>query len=145
VNTAIYSPTGTSAGIGFAVPVDTVNRIIPQLLATGKVSRPYMGAALSDAVSTQVSGPRGVKGIVVAGVEPDSPAAKAGLRGLQDAGDGRIALGDIIQQADGKPVQRVDDLFAALERRKAGETMKLQVLRDGSPVEITVTLAPAQQ
>ena len=144
VNTAIYSPSGVSSGIGFAVPVDTVNRIIPQLLATGKVIRPYLGVQVSDAVSNQVSGQRGLNGVVVAGVEPDSPAAKAGLRGLQDAGNGRMMLGDIIQQADGKPVRRADDLFAALERHKAGETIKLQVLRDGSPVEIEITLGPPQ-
>jgi S1-C subfamily serine protease len=144
VNTAIYSPSGVSSGIGFAVPVDTVNRIIPQLLATGKVIRPYLGVQVSDAVSNQVSGQRGLNGVVVAGVEPDSPAAKAGLRGLQDAGNGRMMLGDIIQQADGKPVRRADDLFAALERHKAGETIKLQVLRDSSPVEIEITLGPPQ-
>jgi 2-alkenal reductase len=95
-------------------------------------------------VSNQVSGQRGLNGVVVAGVEPDSPAAKAGLRGLQDAGNGRMMLGDIIQQADGKPVRRADDLFAALERHKAGETIKLQVLRDSSPVEIEITLGPPQ-
>jgi S1-C subfamily serine protease len=145
VTTAIFSPSGTSAGIGFAVPVDTVNRIIPQLLASGKVSRPYMGAALSDAVSNQVAHQRDVNGIVVAGVEPNSPAAQAGLRGLQDTGDGRMVLGDIIQQADGKQLRRVDDLFAVLERHKAGETIKLLVLRDGHPLEVPITLAPPQQ
>jgi S1-C subfamily serine protease len=145
VTTAIFSPSGTSAGIGFAVPVDTVNRIIPQLLASGKVSRPYMGAALSDAVSNQVAHQRDVNGIVVAGVEPNSPAAQAGLRGLQDTGNGRMVLGDIIQQADGKQLRRVDDLFAVLERHKAGETIKLQVLRDGHPLEVSITLAPPQQ
>jgi S1-C subfamily serine protease len=125
--------------------VDTVNRIIPQLLASGKVSRPYMGAALSDAVSNQVAHQRDVNGIVVAGVEPNSPAAQAGLRGLQDTGDGRMVLGDIIQQADGKQLRRVDDLFAVLERHKAGETIKLLVLRDGHPLEVPITLAPPQQ
>jgi S1-C subfamily serine protease len=145
VNTAIYSPTGTSAGIGFAVPVDTVNRIIPQLLAEGRVSRPYMGVQVSDAVSNQVTGRRGMQGVVVAGVEPNSPAAQAGLRGMQETADGGMVLGDIIQEADGKPVRTVDELFAALERHKAGETIRLQVLREGRTQEVAVTLAPPQQ
>ena len=145
VNTAIYSPSGASSGIGFAVPVDTVNRIIPQLLATGKVTRPYLGAQMSDAVSEQLSAQRGINGVVIAAVEPDSPAAQAGLRGLVEAGEGRIAIGDVIQRADGKEVRRVDDVFAVLERHKAGETITLQVLRDGKPVEVTITLAPPQQ
>jgi S1-C subfamily serine protease len=145
VNTAIFSPSGASAGIGFAVPVDTVNRIIPQLLAEGRVSRPYLGVQVSDAISAQVTGQRGVAGVVVAAVEPDSPAGRAGLRGMQEAPDGRMLVGDIIQQADGKPVRTVDELFAALERRRGGDTLRLTVLREGKTQELTVTLGPPQQ
>ena len=144
VNTAIFSPSGTSSGVGFAVPVDTVNRIIPQLLAEGKVSRPYLGVQVSDPVSEQVLGRRGVPGVLVMGVEADSPAEKAGLRGVQQTAEGLI-LGDIIQQAAGKPVRRVDELFAILERHKPGETLRLKVLRDGKSVEVDVILAPPQQ
>jgi len=144
VNTAIYSPSGTSSGVGFAVPVDTVNRIIPQLLAEGRVSRPYLGVQMSDPVSEQVLGRRGVPGVLIMGVEADSPAEKAGLRGVEQTAEGLI-LGDVIQQAAGKPVRRVDELFAILERHKPGETLRLQVLRNGKSVDVDVTLAPPQQ
>jgi S1-C subfamily serine protease len=144
VNTAIYSPSGTSSGVGFAVPVDTVNRIIPQLLAEGRVSRPYLGVQVSDPVSEQVLGRRGVPGVLIMGVEADSPAEKAGLRGVEQTAEGLI-LGDVIQQAAGKPVRRVDELFAILERHKPGETLRLQVLRNGKSVDVDVTLAPPQQ
>ena len=144
VNTAIFSPTGTSSGIGFAVPVDTVNRIIPQLLAEGKVSRPYLGVQVSDPMSEQVLGRRGVPGVLILGVEADSPADRAGLRGVQQTAEGLI-VGDIIQGAAGKPVRRVDELFAILERHKPGQTLRLEVLRNGKTVEVDVTLAPPQQ
>ena len=144
VNTAIFSPTGTSSGIGFAVPVDTVNRIIPQLLAEGRVSRPYLGVEVSDPISEQVLARRGVPGVLIIGVEEGSPADKAGLRGVQQTAEGLI-LGDIIQQAAGKPVRRVDELFAVLERHKPGQTLRLQVLRNGKSVEVDVTLAAPQQ
>jgi S1-C subfamily serine protease len=145
VNTAIFSPSGTSSGIGFAVPVDTINRIIPQLLAEGRVSRPYLGVQMSDALSEQVSGQRGVPGVLVVGVDPDSPAERAGLRGVERAANGALIIGDIIQQASGKPVRRVDDLLAILERHTAGQTIRLQVLRAGKQVDVDVTLAPPQQ
>jgi S1-C subfamily serine protease len=145
VNTAIYSPSGASSGIGFAVPVDTVNRIIPQLLAEGKVSRPYLGAEVSDAMSEQVSGQRGVPGVLVVSVAPGSPAEQAGLRGVQQTADGDLILGDIIQQAGGKTVRKADDLFAVLERHRAGDRVTLQVLRGGTKHEITVPLAPPPQ
>jgi len=145
VNTAIFSPSGVSSGIGFAVPVDTVNRIIPQLLAEGRVSRPYLGVQVSDPLSEQVSGQRGVPGVLIVSVEPGSPAEKAGLRGVEQAASGALILGDIIQQAAGKPVRKVDELFAVLERHKPGQTIRLQVLRQGKQVDVDVTLAAPQQ
>ncbi len=145
VNTAIYSPSGTSSGIGFAVPVDTVNRIIPQLLAEGKVSRPYLGAQVSDAMSEAVAAQRGVQGVLVVSVEPDSPAEEAGLRGVTESPNGGIVLGDIIQQAAGKPVRKVDELFAVLERHKPGQTIMLQVVRDGRRRDVNLTLGASRE
>ncbi|HEV2295692.1 MAG TPA: trypsin-like peptidase domain-containing protein [Tepidisphaeraceae bacterium] len=145
VNTAIYSPSGAWSGIGFAVPVDTVNRIIPQLLAEGKVTRPYIGAQVSDALSEAVSGQRGLSGVLVVSVEPGSPAEQAGLRGVTESPDGGIILGDIVQQAEGKAVRKVDELFAVLERHKPGQTITLQILRNGQRQDVKVTLAPPRQ
>ncbi|MDQ3440422.1 MAG: trypsin-like peptidase domain-containing protein, partial [Planctomycetota bacterium] len=145
VNTAIFSPSGASSGIGFAVPVDTVNRIIPQLLAEGKVSRPYLGAQVSDALSEQVAGQRGMSGVLVVSVETDSPAERAGLRGVQQKADGNLILGDVIQQVAGKPVRRVDELFAVIEQHKARQTIELRILREGKEIDVSVTLAPPQQ
>src|SRR5205814_1306341 len=108
VNTAIFSPSGTYAGIGFAVPVDTVNRVVPELIARGKIVRPDMGVRLSDPISEQVTRDMGVEGILIIGVEPGSPAEVAGLRGTRQLPDGSLQLGDVIEKIDGKQVRIAD-------------------------------------
>src|SRR5439155_4176558 len=85
MNTAIYSPSGSSAGIGFAVPVDTVNRVVPQIIAYGKVLHPKLGVN-NHPVLDQLALRRGIKGLVIFTVDDGSPAAKAGLRGIRDVG-----------------------------------------------------------
>jgi S1-C subfamily serine protease len=140
VNTAIYSPSGASAGIGFAVPVDTVNRVVPQLLAGGSVTRPFMGVRVSDPVSRQITRQLGVEGLVVIHVEPDSPAARAGIRGTTQDSDGSITPGDVIQALDGKPVKTTDQLFALLERHKGGDVVTVKIFRDGESRDVDVTL-----
>src|SRR5205814_8411634 len=80
INTAIYSASGASAGIGFAFPVDTINRVAPQLIAQGQISRPYLGVRSSDPISQQITTRMKAQGLLVLVVEPDSPAARAGLR-----------------------------------------------------------------
>jgi S1-C subfamily serine protease len=85
INTAIYSPSGSSAGIGFAVPVDTVNAIIPQLVAQGKVIRPFMGVRISDPIGQQITQRMGVSGLLIMVVEPGSPAERSGLRGTRSS------------------------------------------------------------
>ena len=137
VNTQIASPSGASVGIGFAVPVDTVSRVVPQLLAHGKMVRPLLGIAVaSDLVLRRA----GVKGVLVISVAPGSAAAQAGLRGTSRADDGSLVLGDIIQELGGKGVESVDDLYAALDRRRPGEKVKVRLLRDGKARELEVTL-----
>lgn len=141
VNTAIYSPSGASAGIGFAIPVDNVNRIVPQLIKTGKVARPDLGAVFDERLNQSVIDQTGVPGALVLGIDPGSPAAAAGLRPTQRSG-GRIILGDMIDQIDGKPVKSVADLNAELERHSNGDKITLGVEREGKHVEVPVTLGP---
>ena len=142
VTTAIYSPSGAYAGIGFAIPVDEVNRIVPRLIRDGKFIRPTIGIqAAPPNVQEALKLP---KGVAVIGVFPDSPAQKAGLRPFQRGQDGNVVQGDIIVAFDGKPVATVDDLLELLEQRKPGETVNLTVQRGEQKVELPVTLAIAQ-
>src|SRR5205807_1636522 len=138
VNTAIYSPSGAYAGIGFAIPVDDVNRVVPQLIRQGKVVRPGLGVQLApDQVVRQL----GLKGALVLDVEPDSPAAKAGIRPTRRDENNRLLLGDVIVALDGKPVQSAKDLRDMLEQHQVGDTVKLTVLRDEKEEQLTATLA----
>jgi S1-C subfamily serine protease len=140
VNTAIYSPSGAYAGIGFAVPVDTVNRIVPQLIKNGRVSRPELGATfLDDRLNQSLTRRMGKQGVLVFGVEPGSPAEKAGLRPTQRAG-GAIIPGDVIVKLDGKDVTGIDSLNALLERYQPGDKVKLNVFREGQNADVPVTL-----
>ena len=139
VNTAIYSPSGASAGIGFAIPVDNVNRIVPQLIKSGKVSRPDLGAVFDERLNQPITARTGIQGALVLGVNENSPAAAAGLKPTQRIG-GQIVLGDVIDQINGKDVRSVAELNALLERYSAGDVVKLRVLREGEHVEVAVTL-----
>ncbi len=132
VTTAILSPSGTSAGIGFAIPVDIVNRVVPELIKTGRVPTPGIGiVSANEAATTRL----GAEGVVIVRVAPNSPADRAGLRGV----DLRIgALGDVIVEADGKPVQRLADLTDVLEKTKIGSAIDLTVLRDGARRKVSV-------
>ncbi|ANM32411.1 2-alkenal reductase [Acidobacteria bacterium Mor1] len=139
VNTAIYSPSGASAGIGFAVPVDTVNRLVPQLIDHGKAIQPGIGiGTLRDDVSARY----GIQGLVVSQVFRDTPAARAGLRGLTRDSRGRLELGDIIVAADGSPVRRIDDLLRVFEDAGVGRDVTLTLERDGEKRDVKVELVP---
>jgi 2-alkenal reductase len=135
VNTAIYSPSGASAGIGFAIPVDTVNRVVPLLIRDGRVPNPIIGVALaSESATTRL----GIEGLVVVNVVPGSPAAKAGLRGVDQATG---ELGDIIITADGKDVRSLADLTSVLEAKGVGATVPLGIIRNGRSITADVTIA----
>jgi 2-alkenal reductase len=125
VNTAIYSPSGTNAGIGFAIPVDVVNRIVPELIKSGRVPTAGIGILVA---SEQVAARLGISGVVIAGVSPGSPAAAAGLAGITERGG---ELGDVVTAADGRPIQRLADLTEALETAGVGKTVRLTVQRGG--------------
>jgi 2-alkenal reductase len=134
VNTAILSRTGSWAGVGFAVPVATVNSIVPQLVATGKVPRPGIGVAL---LSEEAAARSGAEGLVVAQVFPGSAAERAGLRGF-DRRTGRP--GDIITAANGRPVHTISDLAEVLEEIGIGKMVDLTIVRDGRRRTIAVRI-----
>jgi S1-C subfamily serine protease len=140
VNTAIYSPTGSSAGIGFAVPIDTINRVIPQLVARGKVLRPYTGLQFSDAINREVMGQLGIQGVLVLGVDENSPAQQAGIRPTLETDEG-FQLGDIIIMVDDAKVVMPDQINAILEQHSPGDTIALTVWRDGDTQKVPLKLA----
>ncbi|MEZ5890936.1 MAG: trypsin-like peptidase domain-containing protein [Xanthobacteraceae bacterium] len=134
VNTAIYSPSGSNAGIGFAIPVDTVNRVVPELIRTGRVPTPGIGIVSAD---EPVASRLGVEGVVVVRTIPDSPADRAGLRGV-DRTSG--ALGDVIVAADGKPVRRLGDLTELLEQKGVGQTIELTIKRNTGTTTVSLVI-----
>lgn len=140
VNTAIYSPSGSSAGIGFAVPVDSVNRVVPQLIATGRYAPPVLGV-VHDPRGDALLARAGLVGVMVLDVLPGSPAARAGLRPAALTPDGRLRLGDVILSLDGVATQTSADLLAALDARQAGDSVRLEILREGARTEVEITLA----
>ncbi|HEY5718949.1 MAG TPA: trypsin-like peptidase domain-containing protein [Gammaproteobacteria bacterium] len=134
VNTAIISGSGASAGIGFAVPVDVVNRVVPQVIANGKAARPGIGISAADeALAARL----GIDGIVVMEVVPGGSAARAGLRGVDRVAQ---ALGDVITHVDGNRVRTLAELALELERVGIGNSARLTVLRDGREVSVAVTV-----
>ncbi|MBI3448795.1 MAG: trypsin-like peptidase domain-containing protein [Acidobacteria bacterium] len=141
VNSAIYSPSGGSAGIGFAVPVDTVRKLVPQLIAHGKAVRPGIGITL---VSDSVAGRLGLKGIAIYRVRTGSPADAAGLQGVRSSRMGDVVLGDVIVAVEGRPVESSDDLLDAFETAGEGATVRLTVERSGHRRDVMVKLAAVE-
>ena len=140
VNTAIYSPSGAYAGIGFAIPEHAVRWVVPDLIRYGRVNRPTLGVELGPESWNQQLG---IEGAVIARVEPGSGADRAGLRGIQQGRGRRVELGDVIQSVDGKPVSSTGELILALEQRKAGDVVRVGILRNGRKQEVQVRLDPA--
>ena len=143
MNTMIYSRSGGSSGIGFAVPVSFIARIVPELIKYGKIVRPGMGISiLSTGQKYYLIGDRA--GVVVNEVVPGGPAAKAGLRGLRRLPGGRVAAGDIIVGVESFVVRDFDDLYNAFDRFKPGDTVSLKIERGGKPLTLSVTLVNIQ-
>jgi S1-C subfamily serine protease len=142
INTAIFSPTGASAGIGFAVPVDTVNRVVPELIRTGRYIRPALGIEADEALNQRLQSTFGVAGVFLLRVAPGSAAERAGLQGATASREGGIAPGDVIVAIDGKPVDTVGRLLGRLDDFQVGDTVRLTVVRDGREREVAVTLQP---
>ncbi len=143
VNTAIYSPSGAYAGIGFAVPVDTVNRIIPRLVRDGRITRPKLGIIIDDRLGGQITRQMGVEGVLVLGVEENSSAAAAGLRPTQRLRNGRIIPGDVITRINQTPVRNTEDLLVALSKYEPGQTITLTLLREGREQTLELKLDSA--
>ena len=141
INTAIYSPSGASAGIGFAVPVDTVMRVVPQLIKSGKYIRPALGIGADEQINERLNAITGTKGVVVLRVHPGSTAEKAGLKGVTETPKG-VILGDIIVAVNGKDVYSVQKLLTRLDDHKVGDAIQLTVVHQGEKRDLTVTLQP---
>lgn len=142
INTMIYSPTGASAGIGFAVPVDTVNRVVPQLISRGKYIRPGLGITVDSTLNNRLIGMLEVKGVVILSVNPGTAAEKAGLEGATISRDGRVKPGDIIVALDGHLIESVDELLSKLDKYKVGDVVQVTVLRAENEVTLPVVLQP---
>lgn len=128
VNTMIYSPSGASAGIGFAIPVNTVKEVVPELIKHGRIVRPVLGVAVApDHWARQI----GIQGVPILRVEPNSAAAQAGLQGAKRNAWGQISLGDVIVAIEDYPVTNDDQLLSALEHFKPGDRVNVSVVRDG--------------
>jgi len=127
MNTAIYSPSGASAGIGFAIPVDTMKIVVDSIITTGRVNRAIIGISY---LASDQSRALGIKqGVLVLEVPPGSSAEKAGLRGTARTSMGLIELGDIIVQVDADEIKNEADLFKALDKHKPGDRVELKVAR----------------
>ncbi len=140
INTAIYSPSGAYAGIGFAVPVDTVNRVVPQLIARGHYQRPSLGIRIDNRLSQMILQQLQVQGVPVLSIEPGSAAAKAGLQGARIAGNGGLIPGDIIQHIGSYDIKDAKSLLDALDHYRSGDRVDIRFLRDGVVQQSTLTL-----
>jgi S1-C subfamily serine protease len=137
INTAIVSPSGAYAGVGFAVPSDTVTRIVPQLIDKGRISRAGMGVQfLPDRIARRA----GVEGVALYEVLPNSPAARAGVTGVEITRRGEMVLGDVIEAIDQTPVREIEDLRAALDLRQPGDEVTLYLNRSGKRREAKLRL-----
>jgi S1-C subfamily serine protease len=142
VNTQIASPSGASAGIGFSIPVDEVNRIVPRLIRDGRFVRPALGVSSgAPGLQRALNLP---KGVIVVQVAPGSPAAKAGLQAFRRSNKGEVVGGDVITAIDDQNISDLDGMLSALEQRAAGESVTLTVWRGGQTRKQSVTLVASE-
>ena len=138
VTTAIYSPSGASAGIGFAIPVDEINRIVPRLVRDGRITRPALGiTTANDTLRRALQLPAG---LALVQVTPGGPAARAGLQAFARARDGSITAGDVLSAINDEPVSSLDDMLTLLEKRQPGDSVVLTLWRGGRSRKQTVVL-----
>ena len=141
INTAIYSPSGASAGIGFAVPVDTVMRVVPQLITSGRYSQPTLGIESEEAINDRLKRASGLDGVFILRVDPGSAADRAGLAAASRTPRG-VAPGDVVVALNGRPVSRVGDLLARLDDFGVGQSVELTLVRGGEQRTVSLALEP---
>jgi S1-C subfamily serine protease len=141
VNSAIISPSGAFAGIGFAIPVDKVKRVVAELIKRGKIMEPTIGV---EPAPDQWVKRLGLKGVLVLNVLPGSPAAKAGIRPMRRASGGRIVLGDLIVALDDTDVESADDYLDVLQNHRVGDSVVVTLKREGTRQKVKATVVAAQ-
>jgi S1-C subfamily serine protease len=141
VNTAIYSPSGTSAGIGFAIPVDEVNRVVPQLIQHHKVVRPDLGVTVAP---EEFTAHNRIRGVPILSVKPDGPAHKAGVMPMREDPRRGLVLGDVILTIDDQPITSRGDLLDLLEKRNPGDKVTVKVRRNRDEKTLELTLGSAE-
>jgi S1-C subfamily serine protease len=143
INSQIFSRSGGSVGVGFAVPVNTAKRVVPQLIQYGAVNRPKLGASLPSVADLIERGyPLPVRqGLVVYQVVPNGSAQRAGLQGIGNGGE----IGDIILSVDNQKMNSLDDLYRLLDKKQIGDTVNVEVYRQGNTVTVPLRLLPSQQ
>jgi len=144
INTAIYSPSGASSGVGFAIPIDTVKTIVSTLIEKGQVLRPQLGVSLFETKALKALG-LDIPGVAVIEVAPDSPAAKAGIVGMSRLNNGDIQVGDIITSFDGSPVKDESDVYRLLDKYNPGDTILVGLLRDHKKIQVQIQLGAARR
>jgi S1-C subfamily serine protease len=154
INSAIFSTTGQFAGVGFAIPSDTMTKVVPSLITSGSFQHPWLGVAGRDMTPgiAERLGLEEPRGFLVMDVVADSPAEKAGIKaGSQDATIDGVPVklgGDVIVGVDNKTVRKIDDILVYLQREKSvGDDLQLTILRDGKKMQVTAVLGarPNQQ
>ena len=139
INTAMFSLSGTYAGIGFAVPVDTVNRIVPQIIKAGHYQRPKLGITINESLNKEITKELGISGVAVIEVQPDSAAERSGLNGVVIKNN-TIISGDVIVGIDQHKVENTKMLLFTLEKYHIGDRVKLKIMRNKKEVEIPLVL-----
>jgi putative serine protease PepD len=144
INSQILSPSGASAGVGFAIPVSIAKRVVPELIKNGMVSRPKLGISSRDVkyLKGQVELPVS-EGVMIWQIAPNSSASAAGLRGLAQTAEGDVVMGDIIVAIDGEKVNEKDDLFHILDKHQVGDVVKVDIFRDNKRMTVPVRLLEA--
>lgn len=141
INSQILSPSGASAGVGFAVPVNIAKRIVPELLRSGEIRRPKLGITTRDVdtLKNQVELPVS-DGVLIWQIAPGGPAANAGLRGLTQTENGDVEVGDVIVGIDSEKVANTDELYRILNKHPLGDQVQVQILRNGRRMSVPVRL-----
>jgi S1-C subfamily serine protease len=139
MNTVIFSTSGSSAGLGFAVPVDTIKIIVPQLIKHGKIIRPGLGIGIvPESMKQRMI--QSSKGLIISYIDAKGGAAEAGLKGMTQDQYGRIYLGDVILKVEDQDVNNLDDIYQVIEKKKIGDTVDVKYRRNGKTLTTKVKL-----